>query len=65
MELFFTLLTMVLAFTNAYMAGKLKASLDIDKVLGLRFDKTRGFLVLLNIIFSLYFIISLYGRGSL
>lgn len=63
MELIFTILTMVLAFTNAYQAGRLMTTMDIDRIEGKVFDKTRAVLILFNILCSFYFIISLYGTG--
>lgn len=63
MDLAILLLNMILAFTNAYMAGKLRAALEIAQLEGLPRNWSMTALWAANVICAVYFIISIYGAG--
>jgi hypothetical protein len=63
MDSFFSVLTFVLAFFTAYSAGKMRAILDLNEVQGEPVDWGVTALWVLNILFSFYFMFSIYGMG--
>ena len=64
MELFFTIVTIILAAFSLYQAGKLGAAIEFDRDIFM--EKTpisMHILYWLNLFLGLYMIIVVYGRG--
>ena len=54
---------MFLAFFLAFQAGQIKAMIDIDKIDGKKPEKKAYILLVVDILISIYLIISIYGAG--
>ena len=54
---------MILAFVLAYQAGQMKAMINVDRVEGRKSHWSIYTLLVLDVLMSIYFIISVYGAG--
>lgn len=58
-----TVIMMILAFFNSYLAGKLVAALDVNRIEGRPFEWKLAGMALMNAIVGIYLIIAVYGQG--
>ena len=63
MNVVFLILDIFLAIFLAYQAGQIKAIIDIDKIEGKKPEKWAYFLLVADLLISLYIVISIYGMG--
>jgi hypothetical protein len=63
MDVLFLLFDIFLAIFLAFQAGQIKAIIDIDKIDGIKTEKKAYFLLVADLLISLYLVISIYGMG--
>ena len=63
MNALFLLIDIFLAIFLAYQAGQIKAMIDVDKIDGKKPEKMAYFLLVADLVISLYLVISIYGMG--
>ena len=63
MNVLFLIIDIFLAIFLAFQAGQIKAMIDVDKIEGKKPEKYAYFLLVVDLIISLYLVISIYGMG--
>lgn len=63
MNVLFLFLDIFLAIFLAFQAGQIKAMIDVDKIEGKQPEKMAYFLLVADLVISLYLVISIYGMG--
>lgn len=63
MNAVFLIVDIFLAIFLAFQAGQIKAIIDIDKIEGKKPEKKAYFLLVADLLISLYLVISIYGMG--
>ncbi len=63
MDVLFLILDIFLVIFLAFQAGQIKAMIDVDKIDGKKPEKWAYFLLVADLLISLYLIISIYGMG--
>ena len=63
MDVLFLLFDIFLAIFLVFQAGQIKAMIDVDKIDGKKPEKMAYFLLVADLVISLYLVISIYGMG--
>lgn len=63
MNAVFLIVDIFLAIFLAFQAGQIKAIIDVDKIEGKKPEKWAYFLLVADLLISLYLVISIYGMG--
>jgi hypothetical protein len=63
MNVLFLFIDIFLAIFLAFQAGQIKAMIDVDKIDGKKPEKMAYFLLVADLVISLYLVISIYGMG--
>lgn len=63
MNVLILIIDIFLAIFLAFQAGQIKAMIDVDKIEGKKPEKMAYFLLVVDLIISLYLVISIYGMG--
>ena len=63
MNVLILLIDIFLAIFLAFQAGQIKAMIDVDKIEGKKPEKMAYFLLVADLVISLYLVISIYGMG--
>ena len=63
MNVLILIIDILLAIFLAFQAGQIKAMIDVDKIDGKKPEKKAYFLLVADLLISLYLVISIYGMG--